>query len=418
MFIFIRIASIEKIFDLHTLNVRSFMIRKLLTAISILLLFSFSGITVADTDLFFGDSLMYGFGTVDHFHTWPNLYCASKGTIIDNRAMGGYAMTPGVSSFGAFDINNVPNYDPKYHYIFIGYGINDYYFGSNPALYASYTSSAVDGIIAKGYDPSQIVLVWTWFYGGSEAVHITWRSALYNVAVIKHTKYVDFSAPLIADPNRINYVENDAHVNVQGHQVFAGIAETSIIAPQTLLLPVQLISFSGHRENENSTLQWIAGDEEKGDKFDVERSNDGQHFNSIGIVAGKEGNNNQYQLTDNSTGPVFYYRIKVTNIAGNSFYSRIIILRSNNAPGNSIRLLSNPVTQNIPLQVSVEKNEKLQLSLIDLSGKQLLNQTMAVYAGINQLNMYLPANYSRGVYLLQVKSAQVNSTLRVMVTNK
>ncbi|MEP6749528.1 MAG: T9SS type A sorting domain-containing protein [Bacteroidota bacterium] len=183
----------------------------------------------------------------------------------------------------------------------------------------------------------------------------------------------------------------------------------------SVTLPVQLISFSGYRDKSFSVLQWVTADEDKGDKFDVERSPDGLHFNTIATVAGKREKGNQYQVTDTSADPVLYYRIKITNIAGHSFYSRIIVLRNSQQGGNYIRLLNNPVAANIPLQAAVQKAENLQLVLLDLSGKELLKQAILVQAGINQLSIAVPPNCSKGVYLLQVKSQQLNATMRVMI---
>jgi hypothetical protein len=184
---------------------------------------------------------------------------------------------------------------------------------------------------------------------------------------------------------------------------------------QNISLPVTLISFSGHRDKDMSTLQWVAADEDKGDLFTIERSNDGLHFNSIGTVAGREGSSNQYEITDNSTEPILYYRIKITNIAGQSFYSRIIVLRNVNGGNNYIRLQYNPVTGNIPLQVAAEKTGNLQLALIDLSGRELLRYTITVNNGINQLTIPLPAGCNKGMYILQAQTPQVHAIIKLMI---
>ena len=133
------------------------------------------------------------------------------------------------------------------------------------------------------------------------------------------------------------------------------------------------------------------------------------------MLPGKGGTGNQYQLTDTSADPILYYRIKITNIAGHSFYSRIIVLKNNEQGSNYIRLLNNPITSNIALQAAVQKTENLQLVLVDLSGKQLLKQTISVQAGINQLSIVIPPSCSKGVYLLQVTSQQLNATMRIMI---
>ena len=184
---------------------------------------------------------------------------------------------------------------------------------------------------------------------------------------------------------------------------------------QSITLPVQLISFSGNRDKGISTLQWTTADEDRGDKFDTERSTDGLHFNRISTINGKGGAANQYQLADTSAEPVLYYRIKITNTAGHDFYSTIILLKNNNAVNNYIRLMNNPVTGNIRLQVAAERTGRLELVLIDLPGKEILRHSTTVNNGINQLNVTVPAACSRGVYLLQVQTEQLRKTLKVMI---
>ncbi len=185
---------------------------------------------------------------------------------------------------------------------------------------------------------------------------------------------------------------------------------------QSVALPIKLISFSGNRDKSISTLQWVTAGEDKGDKFDVQRSTDGLHFDHISAVDGIGGAGNTYQLIDRSEEPVLYYRIKITGIAGNSFYSSIIVLKANSSRSNYIRLMNNPVTGNIPLQIAVEKSANLKLSLVDLSGKELMHQTIVIQGGINQLNIALPPGYSNGLYILHAETGQVNKTMRLMLT--
>ena len=184
---------------------------------------------------------------------------------------------------------------------------------------------------------------------------------------------------------------------------------------QSVTLPVHLISFSGNRDKVISALQWTTADEDKGDKFDVERSTDGLHFDRITTVAGNGGTGHTYKLSDTSAEPVLDYRIKITGIAGNSFYSRIIMLKDNNSRNNYIRLMNNPVTGNIPLQVAVEKTATLKLVLIDPSGKELLHQAMVIQTGINQLTITIPPGCSSGMYILRAETGQLNKTMRIML---
>jgi hypothetical protein len=122
----------------------------------------------------------------------------------------------------------------------------------------------------------------------------------------------------------------------------------------------------------------------------------------------------QYQLADTIAAPALYYRIKINSITGNYFYSRVIVLRDNGSRNNSIRLMTNPVTGNIPLQVVVDKSTSLRLSLIDLAGKVISQQDIVVPAGTSQFNMAVPAG-SKGIYMLKAAGGQLNTTMRVVL---
>ena len=185
---------------------------------------------------------------------------------------------------------------------------------------------------------------------------------------------------------------------------------------QNVTLPIHLISFSGNRDKEISTLQWTTASEDDGDKFELERSADGMHFNRINTVAGIGGSNNNYQLKDTSAEAVLYYRLKITGAAGNVFYSRIIILKDNSGRSNYIQLLSNPVTGTITLQVGIGNTTNMHVVLMDLSGKELLHQNYTMQAGTNQLNIAVPASCSKGIYILRAEAGQLNKTIRVMIS--
>ena len=184
---------------------------------------------MGNTNVFLGDSLIEGALPLDASTRWTTVYSTAVGKVQDNRGIGGTTMQSGVGGRTTFDINNVPVYDSATHnLIFIAYGVNDSVFGGTSSAYGTATSTAVDGIIAKGWPSQSIVLVWSWYSGGSDATHSTWRNVLHNVAVVKSTLYLDFSAPIIADPNKASYNADGIHPNVAGAQKFAALAQTNI----------------------------------------------------------------------------------------------------------------------------------------------------------------------------------------------
>lgn len=179
-------------------------------------------------------------------------------------------------------------------------------------------------------------------------------------------------------------------------------------------LPVKLISFTGHRYGSFIQLQWATTGEENGDVFDLERSTDGLNFERIYTIPGK-GTSGSYQQSDSSTAPVVYYRLKVKSASGNYFYSRVLVFQNKFDTRNNIKLLRNPVSDQILLSAEMQQSDNLLVVLTDLSGKQILQQRITVPVGSNQMAIALPANCTNGIYVLQLSGKHVEKRMRVMV---
>ncbi len=182
------------------------------------------------------------------------------------------------------------------------------------------------------------------------------------------------------------------------------------------VLPVKLISFTGTRNNFHTRLQWVTTNETVGEKFEIERSLDGSHFGKIGTIAAQGNQTSHYEFTDNISAPVLYYRLRIISANGNSTYSSVIRFKNTDRPENTIRLTKNPVTGNIiPLQVTTQVADKLQLMVSDMSGKQILLQEILVVPGTNQLSISLPPGTTRGLYMVQVRGDFIKRNLRVVI---
>lgn len=104
-----------------------------------------------------------------------------------------------------------------------------------------------------------------------------------------------------------------------------GANGTYTIASQSSPLPVSLLIFEAKKTNlKNVLCTWVTASETGNNYFEVERSGDGVHFSSIGLVAGA-GNSTQqltYSFTDeNPLKGISYYRLKQTDFNGLYQYS-------------------------------------------------------------------------------------------------
>lgn len=184
---------------------------------------------------------------------------------------------------------------------------------------------------------------------------------------------------------------------------------------QSITLPLKLLSFSGNRIKDISTLHWTATDAEAGDSFIIERSTDAENFTSIGSVAVTAFASSQYKWEDSDNSPVLYYRIKINNATGNITYSNTIKLMYNPGAATAIRLLQNPVQHIIPLEIIAENNGNSDIQLIDIAGRNMLKQIFPIQKGNNQLSINVPENMSNGIYFIKIKTAFRERIIRVMV---
>ncbi len=179
-------------------------------------------------------------------------------------------------------------------------------------------------------------------------------------------------------------------------------------------IPVKLISFNGNRDEDHTGLQWVTADEAPGDIYEVERSIDGRSFQKIGIQHAAGAFNNHYSFNDTIIATLLYYRIKVTGAAGNIFYSNTIVFKQSGSQVNDIRLLQNPVSDKINVEVKMQQSSKLFLSLTDMSGRKILQQAFDVTKGISQFDIKIPPACSNGVYLLNAEADGLKKTIRLV----
>ena len=93
------------------------------------------------------------------------------------------------------------------------------------------------------------------------------------------------------------------------------------------VLPVSLLNFTAKNKEQSILLTWQTATEINTNFFNIERSFDGIHFNSIGKVKAV-GNSNiirNYKYNDNdlSENGEIYYRLQAIDIDGTGSYSKI-----------------------------------------------------------------------------------------------
>jgi hypothetical protein len=166
-------------------------------------------------------------------------------------------------------------------------------------------------------------------------------------------------------------------------------------------LPVELISFSGHRtENKDVHLEWTTASERNNDHFEVERSTDGKEYLPVGYVAGS-GNSSYshtYGFTDiNSTEVETLYRLRQVDFDGTSIVTEPIVIKGFTTSGAELRC--NPVCNGLlEFNVNAEKPALFSLLLLDASGREVKHVHRAVNRGSCRITEACE-ELSQGIYI-------------------
>jgi hypothetical protein len=187
---------------------------------------------------------------------------------------------------------------------------------------------------------------------------------------------------------------------------------------QTVTLPVRLKEFNGSLNNNKAKLTWSVEENESGNHFYIQRSEDGKNFSNVIMVMNSSKIGAEvYEFSEQlpfANGA--YYRLKIVNNDQSVAYSNIVVLKAQNlsSANTTIRVLQNPLIGNtIHLQVYSEMDEVQTISLYDMSGTTLYTKQIRLQKGTNSLSVHLEKLLSKGTFLLETRSSTQRRVIKV-----
>lgn len=174
--------------------------------------------------------------------------------------------------------------------------------------------------------------------------------------------------------------------------------EDTFIVNVSGTLPVVIASFNAVLNKDKVLLDWTTSQEQNNKYFTVERSNDGRNFSFLGRVngAGTSAVFKTYNLVDYTPDEgVNYYRLSQTDVDGNvRFYDvKTINYKSNK---NFFANVLNNGTGQVRVVIHSSHAAGVNMKVVDILGKEILNETFSVNSGGGTKNLYL----NSGVYIL------------------
>jgi hypothetical protein len=191
--------------------------------------------------------------------------------------------------------------------------------------------------------------------------------------------------------------------------------------PTAGTLPVSLMEFKGlYRDNGKVELSWVTNFEQNSDRFDIERSLDGEKWRTVGTVKA-QGNSQiktNYEFVDDAgrdqvNKKDLYYRLKQLDKDGKVAVSRILVVRVYNT--RTLKMVSvtpNPAKNDINVNVQLNENAFVSMKVMNASGAAVITKNYKVNAGSNTFILDGSSSLKPGMYLLEVI---INSKERMIV---
>jgi hypothetical protein len=147
----------------------------------------------------------------------------------------------------------------------------------------------------------------------------------------------------------------------------------TFISTSSIILPIDLSSFTGQCNNNNIVLAWATASESNNDYFTVERSEDGADWDVIGTVK-SEGNSSitqNYSFTTGETNDkVSYYRLKQTDLDGNFKYFNVISVENCSQDLTTVNIYPNPTNgRSLFGRINLKANAAYSIVIFDAFGK-------------------------------------------------
>lgn len=170
------------------------------------------------------------------------------------------------------------------------------------------------------------------------------------------------------------------------------------------VLPLSIISFSGKTKENELQLQWKAANEEYLDRYEIEKSVNGDKFKTIGSV-NANGLGNYLFIDDNWKIKEAIYRLRYIYPSGKFGISQGIKISNSDVKNASAFYKEG---QGAELELYCSKKQQAVISVYSQSGSLLLSSARNLSEGYNAINIEQATNWQSGIYFIQIAAGDVS----------
>lgn len=179
----------------------------------------------------------------------------------------------------------------------------------------------------------------------------------------------------------------------------------TFISTGSLILPLDLSSFTGNCINNNIILAWATASETNNDYFTIERSEDGNSWKAIGTIksAGNSSVTQKYPFTaEGSDNEISYFRLKQTDLDGKFKYFNILQVNNCHKDLTALSLYPNPTNgSSLSGRINLKGSQEYSILIFDNFGKLVSSFT----SNQPEFTVSFPYTLPSGVYYARFSSA-------------
>jgi hypothetical protein len=222
------------------------------------------------------------------------------------------------------------------------------------------------------------------------------------------------------DLYRVVVATTTANLTNANCNISDGVTITLSVLSCDPVLDIDLLYLNGKLINNYGNLYWATSREEGPYTYIIEKSTNQTNFIPIGRINGNNNSSlekNYYSFADPDRidGKV-WYRLVMMDARGAKKYSRIISLK-NTSTEFAVDGVTNPFKDKLYFEIITDQNTKIDVWLIDISGRPVIKKSFMAYTGTNSFNLNNTETLAPGIYALRIEGQGVIFSKKVVKKN-
>jgi len=168
-----------------------------------------------------------------------------------------------------------------------------------------------------------------------------------------------------------------------------------------ITLPAKLKMSTVKAIEEKSFLEWVVMSNESASYFEIEKSSNKENFTTVATVKATAKPGDVYYTYSESYQGSQYYRIKVVNKNGTSFYSPVLFVKESMVQENKLwineKLGSNPA-----LSYYAKHDGQCTITVYNMNGIRMLQKQKHVQQGQNVILLEGTERWISGIYIIEI----------------